>query len=107
MMSENESANCGEWIPFNKGIEVSNYIIIKRRKGVQTKWDILEIESMKGDWSDLVFSLYKTYGQFQDRVAHLSSKSAIYDKLDAIAAEYESKGTPYEFVLPDRTDDWV
>ena len=96
-----------EWIPFTKGVEVNNYIIVKRRKGQHTKWDLLEIESMKGDWNDLIFVLYEVYGQFQDRVAHLSSKSAIYNKLDEIAAEYKAKCVPYEFVLPDGTDDWV
>ena len=95
-----------EWIPFNKGVEVNNYIIVKRRKGQHTKWDLLEMESMKGDWNDLIFVLYEVYGQFKDRVAHLSSKTAIYNKLDEVAAEYAAKGVPYEFVLPDGTDDW-
>jgi hypothetical protein len=104
--NEKESVNCEDWIPFNKGIEVNNYIVIKRRKGENTKWDILEIESMKGDWNDLVFTLFENYGQFQDQVAHLSNRAARHDKLDSIAAEYASKNVPYEFVLADGTDDW-
>jgi hypothetical protein len=104
--NEKESVKCEDWIPFNKGIEVNNYIIIKRRKGEFTKWDILEVESMKGDWHDLIYVLYMTYGQFKDQLDHLPNRAARYDKLDSIAVEYESKNTPYEFMLPDRTDDW-
>lgn len=106
MMNEQESSKNEEWIPFNKGIEICNYVIIKRRKGESTKWDLLEIESMKGDWHDLIYVLHTTFGQFKDQIAHLPNRAAKHDKLDSIAEEYARKNTPYEFVLPDRTDDW-
>jgi hypothetical protein len=106
MTNEKESTPCEEWVPFNKGIEVNNYIIVKRRKGEFTKWDILEVESMKGDWNDLIYILFTTYGQFKDLVSHLPNRAAKHDKLDAIANEYAKKNVPYEFMLPDRTDDW-
>jgi hypothetical protein len=106
MTNENESSGNEDWIPFNKGIEIYNYIIVKRRKGEFTKWDILEVESMKGDWHDLVYSLYQTFGQFKDRVANLPNRAAVHNKLDLIADEYAHKNVPYEFMLPDKTDDW-
>jgi len=94
------------WVPFTKGVEVNVCLIIKRRKGQTTKWDIQEIESFKGDWHDLVFTLYSDYGQFIDEVAHLSKDVAKHNKLDQIAEKYIELDIPYEFVLPDRTDDW-
>jgi hypothetical protein len=94
------------WYPFNEGVEISVYVIIKRRKGESHKWEIMEVEAMKGDWHDLVYVLNKTYGQFQDQVAYLHKRSAINDKLDSIALDYAERDLPYEFVLADRTDDW-
>ena len=94
------------WIPFNRGVEVNVCVIIKRRKGLVTKWDIQEIESFKGDWHDLIFTLYTDYGQFRNEVEHLSKEVAKHNKLDEIALKYIKLDMPYEFVLADGTDDW-
>jgi hypothetical protein len=101
-----ETTGHTEWIPFNKGIEVNVCVIIKRRKGSIAKWELTEVESWKGDWSDLVWALYEDYGIFRDRTDYLPTKVARYEKLDQIAAELADQNVPYEFVMPDFTDDW-
>jgi hypothetical protein len=95
-----------EWTSADRAIHVSVCVIIKRRKAKHGRWEYQLINSFEGEWNDLVYELLTEYNQFKDEVDHLPSKSARHDKLDAIATHLEKSNVPYEFMLPDKTDDW-
>lgn len=94
-----------DWVSYNHPLEINVCVIIKRRSGKYDKWEYTEISRFIGEWNDLVEELNNVYGIFSRDVEFLP-RAARHEKLDAIAAELAKKDLPYEFVLPDRTDDW-
>jgi hypothetical protein len=94
-----------EWVSFNKSLSINVCVIVKRRSGKYDKWEYTEVSRFVGDWNDLVEELNTTYGIFSRDVEFLP-RAARHDRLDGIADELAKKDMPYEFMLPDGTDEW-
>jgi hypothetical protein len=95
-----------DWISSDKSIHVDTCVIIKRHRTKYGRWEYNVMATFKGEWNDLVYELYETYDRFYDEVGHLSKRSAIHDRLDKIAEKLKAADEAYEFMLPDKTDDW-
>jgi hypothetical protein len=93
------------WVSSTKHLEIPVCVILKKHQNKQGRWEYQEVSSWRGDWNDIIFELYETYGQFKNEVDHLSKKDR-HEKLDKLATIYEVKDEPYEFMLTDFTDDW-
>jgi hypothetical protein len=94
------------WTSGDKSLHVNVCVIIKRRKNKFGRWEYQALDCFHGEWNDLVYDLYEKYGRFKEEVDYITNKAALHDKLDEIADRLARHDTAYEFVLPDRTDDW-
>ena len=93
-----------EWTPVIEPVEISVCCIVKFRMNEDKILEYQEVMSFKGDWADLAFELYDSFGQFRDEVPEEKTKK--YEVLEKIGKSLERKGESYDFKLADRTDDW-
>lgn len=91
-----------EWKKQEDRLEVTTWCIVQTRKK-DGRWDYREVEAGFGDWSELVYVLYEDYMQFGTDVETGKNKHTV---LDEIAKRLEKQDQPYEFKLPDKTDNW-
>lgn len=96
-----------EWKAFDVPIKVPIYTIVKvRNNKEQKKWEYTELETGIGDWEDLVVILWGAYDQFSDQVSDIESTKNRYNTLERISKTLERGDEPYDFTMPDGTDDW-
>ena len=86
-------------------MSLQNISLILRIKKTSGGFIYQEIESEKGTYEDLAFTLWQDYGQFKDRILPHMPRQKIYDELEKISLELERNKIPYSFYLPDFTDD--
>jgi len=94
-----------EWTSHEIPIEIPTYVIIQVGKK-NKRWHYIEHKSGYGGWTEAVWEMYDSFGQFKDEVAGSKNNKEIHERLDNIAMQLEQKGMPYEFKLPDFTDFW-
>lgn len=94
-----------DWQPHGNSIDISVYVVVKTRK-THDRWEFVEVLSGQGDWSDLVHDLYVDFEQFKQDISTAGSTKNKYQVIDRIADKLSKQDQPYEFKLPDGTDEW-
>lgn len=92
-----------EWVSGTTHVNVC--VIIKTHRVDKKRMEFMIVDQFLGDWEDLVFTMYDEYGVFVDELEHLT-RTQRNDHISKIASRISTHEKPYEFKLPDGSDDW-